>query len=162
MKELPLNEIFVYSKANKFCLDMFPPTNHQIRNRFENYDEYFGNADGIEPEAMSVMYSVYDGMGLYINLFDAFEAFRARFDDEDYDETADDKMDVDEESDLKQKKEMITDDENESDGNSRKMSRREKQNQIEFRMSIDDLRFCGFVKATNRKKETLMKTADLL
>merc|ERR1712228_57278 len=51
MKELPMNEVFVYSKATKFCLDMFPPTNKQIRDRYEKHEDYFGDTNDIEAEA---------------------------------------------------------------------------------------------------------------
>ena len=148
---------------------MFPPTNHQIRCRFNKI--FDGNADDIEQEAMCAMYGVYDSMGLYMNLFDAYKMFKAVYtadDDEDYGEN--DKMEIDEEASTNNKKkknskhEISTDDESESESESvhRNMSEKEKQNQIEFRMSIDDLRFCGFVKVTNRKEQSLMKTADLL
>merc|ERR1712228_1152917 len=179
-KELPMNEVFVYSKATKFCLDMFPPTNKQIRDRNEKHEDYFGDTNDIEAEAMSAMYNVFKGMSLYINLFDAYDSFKqlyTGFDDDDYGEN-DDRMDIDTNQDKikkskkkkkkkgkkkkNSKQEMSTDDENENSSNVQKISKREKMNQIRFRMSIDDLRFCGFVKATSRKEETLMKTADLL
>merc|ERR1712129_360583 len=153
MHELPMHQVFVYSDADKFCLDMFPFTNRQIRKRYEDHLPYFGDASNVEPESMTSMYSVYDCMGLYVNLFDAYEAFKGRFtqfDDEDYDVKPK----------KSKKEEMSTDDDDES--GEKIVTHREKMNQIEFRMAIDDLRFCGFVKATNRKQETLMKTADLL
>merc|ERR1712129_162866 len=160
MHELPMHQVFVYSDADKFCLDMFPFTNRQIRKRYEDHLSYFGDASDVEPESMSSMYGVYDCMGLYVNLFDASEAFKGRFtqfDDEDYDVKPKKKK---KKKGKKSKKEEMSTDDDES--GEKIVTHREKMNQIEFRMAIDDLRFCGYVKATNRKQETLMKTADLL
>merc|ERR1712129_41277 len=165
MHELPMHQVFVYSDADKFCLDMFPFTNRQIRKRYEDHLPYFGDASDVEPESMSSMYSVYDCMGLYVNLFDAYEAFKGRFtkfDDEDYDVKPNKKQSKKKKKGKKSKKEEMSTDDDDDGSGEKIVTHREKMNQIEFRMAIDDLRFCGFVKATNRKQETLMKTADLL
>merc|ERR1712129_475897 len=133
MHELPMHQVFVYSDADKFCLDMFPFTNRQIRKRYEDHLPYFGNASDVDPESMSSMYSVYDCMGLYVNLFDAYEAFKGRFtqfDDEDYDVKAKKKKSKKKKG---KKEEMSTDDDDDESGE-KIVTHKEKMNQIEFRM----------------------------
>eukprot|EP01084_Bolivina_argentea_P013847 25938_1 len=164
MNELPLNEIFVYKNEAQFSRDMFPPTNSKMRHRFEYYRTYFDDAqEEVETEAMSCIYDVYNQMdGLYLNLHDAYVAFRARFACDDDDSCSDDAMmDVDcDDDETKKKKRKRGKKKRKSNKEMREDEEKEKKTQIQFRMSVDDLRFCGFVKAAaTRKKESLMKMA---
>ena len=116
------------------------------------------------------------GISHYINLHDAYISFKEKFvgsDDEEIMEQKPKKKIAKKTKKKKKKKkkknrhskqEMSTDDENSENekGENHKVSEREKRNHIQFRMSVDDLKFCGFIKTTNRKKEALMKMAELL
>ena len=136
MNELPLNEIFIYKNHNNnFYKNLYPPTNKIIRERFKNSDKFWSNYDNkqIELEPMSCIYNIYQSSSLYINLYDAYISFITLFNKY-----------------------------NDNDQNKNKNKENEKLKQIQFRMSIDDLKFCGFIKSTNRKKEALMKMTQLL
>ena len=188
MVELPLHSIFVYSKVDEFCVDMFPPNAGQIRKRFKNSDAFLvaQNSDtkkavAPDPEAMSCIYSFYADMeSLYVNLYDAYVSFKQGFVGFEIEdairevERRRDQAKFNGKSKSKKKKrsdkeEMEEEEEDEMDTDEEIEAlilqldpQKEKMTQIEFRMSIDDLRFCGFLKATNRKKEALMKMAELL
>jgi len=139
MHELPLHRVFVYGNAELFCEDMFPPSSSTMRRRWQQPLDTECN----EPEPMCCIYSVYELSEQFINLHDAYVSFKHQLCGDNDDDDDDDDEDGDSE------------DENENGD-------REKFNHIQFRMSMDDLRFCGFVKATNRRKEVLVKTAELL
>lgn len=162
MNELPLHDIFVHSKVNDFCADMFPPNAGQIRRRFLNSHEFMVSQAGenveLEPEALGCIYEFYSGCStMYINLHDAYIAFKEKFVGfEAEDQLIEERKKKRSKS---RKEEASSDEENEEKPVN---TEREKLNQITFRMSIDDLRFCGFLKATNRRKEALMKMAELL
>ena len=176
MNELPLHHIFVYSKADDFCADMFPPNAGQIRRRFQNSDKFMesqvDNGQRLDREAMGCIYEFYAGADtLYLNLHDAYIAFKEKFVGFELEDAKreKEKRQREREEAAKSKKskkgrkrskkeEMSSDEEEDTEMD----PQREKLNQIQFRMSIDDLRFCGFLKATNRKKEALMKMAELL
>jgi len=157
MNQLPLHHIFVYSKEAEFSADMFPPNAGQIRKRFKSSEAFMiaqgGDRDTLETEDLGNIYEFYAGCdSMYVNLHDAYVTFKHRMEG------------VEEEEEEENGKE-----EEDHNGNrNRKGAERsnhevekEKLTQIRFRMSIDDLRFCGFLKATNRKKEALMKMAEL-
>jgi len=185
MHQLPLHELFVYKNESEFCEHMFPPTNRMMRKRWQNAHQFYGvNAEEMQPEPMSAIYDVYESCEFYINLHDAYIAFKDRmamYDEEDRQE-AEQKERAKSRRNEKRKQrktkkkkrknakskhsktEMSEDEEDEEGEHEEKkeISEREKMNHIQFRMGMDDLRFCGYVKATNRMKQALVKTAECL
>ena len=97
----------------------------------------------MENEAMSKLYHIRDRAEQYVNLYDAYCLFK-----DDYREN-DSQSDNENENANKNKS---SNDKNE----------REKDLQCRFRMSLDDLRFCGLIKTTNRKKDHIIKLDELL
>merc|ERR1712129_555118 len=104
MSELPMSAVFVYSDARAFAEDMFPPTAGKMRSRFLNANSFLKdratalgvssvssvgdeNEIEVEEEAMGCIYDVYsDCSAMYVNLHDAYVAFKARFDGSDDEE----------------------------------------------------------------------------
>merc|ERR1712129_533026 len=103
MSELPMSAVFVYSDARAFAEGMFPPTAGKMRSRFLNANSFLKeratalgvSSDGneneneieVEEEAMGCIYDVYsDCSAMYVNLHDAYVAFKQRFDGSDDEE----------------------------------------------------------------------------
>ena len=170
MDQLPLHQIFVYKNERDFSLAMFPPTASMIRERFGNCYEFWGDRNEIEAEPISCMYDVYQSSSsLYINLHDAYIAFKTAFGGyDDRIKARQNSIDKKEKNKQKGKDEMCTDDDedNQEDANEKRkqrlVSEKEKLNHIHFRMSVDDLKFCGFIKAPNEQREVgvLKKLAE--
>lgn len=95
----------------------------------------------IENEAMSKLYHIRDKAEQYVNLYDAYCLFK-----DDYHSYDDDSQN----------------DENENNNENENIQMSEKDLQCRFRMSLDDLRFCGLIKTTNRKKDHIIKLDELL
>merc|ERR1712129_543700 len=230
MSELPMSAVFVYSDARAFAEDMFPPTAGKMRSRFLNANSFLKeratalgvssvssvgdeneNEIEVEEEAMGCIYDVYsDCSAMYVNLHDAYVAFKQRFDGSDDEEEEAERTETMkkkaekkamERAERKKKKEKAKRKKNQKKGKGRKgrkskkeemseddtdseeseesdeevdleedriavvnvkKTEREKLTQINFRMSIDDLKFCGFLQATKRKQGAMLKMAELI
>ena len=146
MNQLPLSEVFVYRGQQKFFLDMFPPTSATIRERWKNCH------NDVKPEPMSCIHNVYEKQesGL-INVHDAYIAFKAAFGTNDHEKD-------------KQTSNCNGKGTNKETNVEKVISDEEKLYQIQFRMSVNDLRFCGFTNVTNKTKELgfVIKMPELL
>eukprot|EP01084_Bolivina_argentea_P016299 30517_1 len=140
MDQLQYKETFVYSNDKQFCNHMLPPNNQKLRDIIGK--PCYPNVNistNIEAEPISCLYQIYtECSNKYMNLHDAYNAFKQIY---------------------QNKNDLDAHEDNEDND---LLQLREKQTQIQFRMSVEDLIFCGRLQTAATKPHHLIKTHEML